>query len=176
MSLSFLIPAVILLAGAAAANVLRNLVHSVLALTLSFAGFALLYLGLGAEFLGLVQLLVYVGAVAVLIVFTVLLTGGGIAGERHVLSPRWFQGFVLAGVVFLLLGYGIVKSAHTAHAPTTTATYPVAHVGDLLVTGYALPLEVLGVLLTAATIGGVVLAIREPQGSEPQGSGSGDAE
>jgi NADH-quinone oxidoreductase subunit J len=161
MTLSFLIPAIILLLGAAAANVLRNLVHCVLALTLTFAGFALLYLGLGAEFLGLVQLLVYVGAIAILIVFTVLLTGGGVQGERHVLSPRWFQGFLLSGVVFLMLGYGITKSSFTTHAATSVDSYPVSLIGDRLMTNYSLPLEILGVLLTAATIGGVVLAIRE---------------
>jgi len=163
LNLSFLIPAIILLVGAAAANTLRNLVHCVLALTLAFAGFALLYFGLGAEFLGLVQLLVYVGAVAILIAFTVLLTGGGTAGEQTVLSPRWLQGFLLAGAMFLLLGYGISKSRFTAHAATSVRSYPVSLIGDALITSYALPLEMLGVLLTVATIGGVVLAIREPR-------------
>lgn len=163
MNLSFIIPAIILLAGAVAAIMLRNLVHCVLALTLSFAGFALLYLGLGAEFLGLVQLLIYVGAVAILIVFTVLLTGGGVVGERHVLSPRWFQGFLLANAVFTVLGYGVLKSKFTRHPATSLESYPVSLIGDHLITNYALPLEILGVLLTAATIGGVVLAIRDPK-------------
>src|ERR1700761_9226510 len=76
MSAAFLIFAVMTLVGACAAMSLRGLVHCALALALAFAGIGTLYLTLGAQFLGLAQLLVYVGAIAVLIVFVVLLTRG----------------------------------------------------------------------------------------------------
>ena len=77
MSIPFLILAAVTLAGAWAAMTLRGLVHCALALAVAFAGIGALYLNLGAQFLGLAQLLVYVGAVAVLIVFVILLTRGG---------------------------------------------------------------------------------------------------
>ena len=77
MSATFLILAAITLAGACAAMMLRGLVHCALAVAIAFAGLGTLYLNLGAQFLGLAQLLVYVGAIAVLIVFVILLTGGG---------------------------------------------------------------------------------------------------
>ena len=68
MSTAFLILAVVTLVGACAAMMLRGLVHCALALAVAFAGIGTLYLSLGAQFLGLAQLLVYVGAIAVLIV------------------------------------------------------------------------------------------------------------
>src|SRR5580693_711780 len=74
MTASFLILAMMTLAGGVAAMTLRRLVHCALALTVAFAGLAGLYLNLGAEFAGLAQLLVYVGAIAILIVFAILLT------------------------------------------------------------------------------------------------------
>ena len=77
MTAPFLILAVVTLVGACAAMMLRGLVHCALALAVAFAGIGTLYLSLGAQFLGLAQLLVYVGAIAVLIVFVILLTRGG---------------------------------------------------------------------------------------------------
>ena len=77
-------------AGAVAAMRLRNLVHSVLALTLAFAGLAAVYLQLGAQFVGFAQILVYVGAVAILVVFAVLLTRDTEASSQPiVLAPSW---------------------------------------------------------------------------------------
>ena len=79
MSAGFLVLAGITLVSAAGAMVLRTVVHSALALALAFAGIGLLFLNLNAQFLGLAQLLMYVGAIAVLIVFVIMLTRG--AGE-----------------------------------------------------------------------------------------------
>ena len=74
MTVSFLIFAVLTVAGMAAAMGLRNAVHCVLALTAGFAGVAALYLQLGAQFVGLAQIMVYVGAVAILAVFAIMMT------------------------------------------------------------------------------------------------------
>jgi len=80
MDAVFAILAILTVAGAVAAMSLRNLVHCALALAVTFAGLAALYLRLNAQFVGLVQVLVYIGAVAILIVFAILLTRGG--GEQ----------------------------------------------------------------------------------------------
>jgi NADH-quinone oxidoreductase subunit J len=74
VSPAFLIIAIVTLFAAAAAMSLRNLVHCALSLVVTFAGLAALYLQLDAQFVGFAQILVYVGAVAILIVFAVLLT------------------------------------------------------------------------------------------------------
>src|SRR6476659_11522230 len=71
---AFIVISIFTLAGALAAACLRKLVHAALCLVLAFLGLAAFYFLLGAEFVGLVQVFVYVGAVAVLVVFTILLT------------------------------------------------------------------------------------------------------
>ena len=77
MSLFFIITALITMASAIAAMTLRNLVHCVLCLTVTFAGIALVFLQLGAEFIGFSQILVYIGAVSILMLFALLMTRGG---------------------------------------------------------------------------------------------------
>jgi NADH-quinone oxidoreductase subunit J len=74
MTISFLLLAAITIIGTAAAMSLKNLVHCVLALTLGLVGLAALYLELGAQFVGFTQILVYVGAVAILAAFAIMMT------------------------------------------------------------------------------------------------------
>ena len=83
ISIAFLLTAILTVLGALAAALLKNLVHCALSLTVTFAGLALLYLQLGAQFAGFSQILVYIGAVAILVVFAILLTrGAGIPEYR----------------------------------------------------------------------------------------------
>ena len=87
MSPTFIAIAVIMLFAAAAAMSLRNLVHCALSLVVALAGLAALYLNLGAQFVGFAQILVYVGAVAILIVFAILLTRSGETPNQAVVAP-----------------------------------------------------------------------------------------
>jgi NADH-quinone oxidoreductase subunit J len=149
MSATFLILSAITLIGACAAMILRGLVHCALAVAIAFAGLGTLYLNLGAQFLGLAQLLVYVGAIAVLIVFVILLTRGGESDAtplRQVALP--LTGLAVAGCLF-------------AVPLATPAT--VRELGAVLMDGYVLPLEVIGLMLTAALIGAVIIAMKEKQ-------------
>src|ERR1700722_10606411 len=106
MSTTFLILAAITLVGACAAMMLRGLVHCALAMAIAFAGLGTLYLNLGAQFLGLAQLLVYVGAIAVLIVFVILLTRGG-DSDSPALSPTALPiaGVQVATAIFAMLDW-----------------------------------------------------------------------
>jgi NADH-quinone oxidoreductase subunit J len=161
MSLPFLIIAFVTLFAAAAAMSLRNLVHCALSLVVSLAGLAALYLTLDAQFVGFAQILVYVGAVAILIVFAVLLTRSDAVPDQTVLSPGWGTGIVISAVVFATLGWAALNSTGL---PRETPPVPVAtvkNIGDLLMTQYVLPLEVIGLLLTAALIGAVIIAMRD---------------
>src|SRR5215475_11144233 len=110
MTLTFAIIAMITLASAVAAMVLRNLVHCALSLSLTFAGLAALYLQLSAQFVGFAQILVYIGAVAILIVFAVLLTRGGEAPEKALFSSSALVGLAVAAVVFGVLAWAVTKS------------------------------------------------------------------
>src|SRR6185295_9546572 len=96
MTLTFAIIAIIIIAASVAAMTLRHLVHCALALTAAFAGLAAAYLQLNAQFVGFTQLLVYVGAVAILIVFAILLTRGGEPAAEPIVSRSWFSGALVA--------------------------------------------------------------------------------
>src|ERR1700742_5191328 len=96
MNLVFAIIAAVTIAAAVAAMSLRNLVHCALALAVAFAGIAAVYLQLGAQFVGFTQLLVYVGAVAILVVFAILLTRGSEPPQEPVLSSGWLAGIAVA--------------------------------------------------------------------------------
>src|SRR5437588_2825808 len=96
-SVALLVIAIITLSGALAAATLRKLIHAALSLVIAFVGVAAFYFLLGAEFVGLVQVFVYVGAVAVLIVFTILLT------RRDAIAPERFN---WAGIVIALAVFG----------------------------------------------------------------------
>src|SRR3984885_455571 len=158
----FLILAVMTLAGACAAMMLRGLVHCALALAVAFAGIGTLYLSLGAQFLGLAQLLVYVGAIAVLIVFVILLTRGGDSDSPPISRAALpMTGLLVAACLFGVLAWAGFHSfaVHPAGTPATSAT--VRELGAVLMDGYVLPLEVIGLMLTAALIGAVIIAMKE---------------
>jgi NADH-quinone oxidoreductase subunit J len=161
MSFSFLILAVLTLGGAGAAMTLRRLVHCVLALTVALTGLAALYLNLGAQFVGLAQILVYVGAVAILIVFAILLTRGAEVESQTALSPSLITGGAIAAVVFAVLAWAVVHSSVRGQSAETVPAVTMKQIGDALMQRYVLPLEVIGLMLTAALIGAVILALQE---------------
>jgi NADH-quinone oxidoreductase subunit J len=161
VSPAFLIIAAVTLFAAAAAMSLRNLVHCALSLIVALAGLAALYLALDAQFVGFAQILVYVGAVAILIVFAVLLTRSDATPNQAILSPGWFFGIVVSAVVFSTLGWAVLNSKGLPREMPPAPVATVKNIGDLLMTRYVLPLEVIGLLLTAAMIGAVIIAMKE---------------
>jgi NADH-quinone oxidoreductase subunit J len=188
-SISFYLIAALTLLGAVAALTLRNLVHCALSVAGAFAGIALLFLQLDAEFAGFAQILVYIGAVAILVLFAVLLTRGSeIRSDVRIGSRSWFTGLCAAALVFAgivtpvlmspslnrlpppLPSASAVTGTATATAtktPTKSATPEKAsdtkRLGEAFVNHYAIHLETIGLLLTAALIGAVVIAMKDPQ-------------
>lgn len=159
----FTIFAILTLAGAVAAISLRNLVHSVLALTVTFAGLAALYLLLGAQFIGFAQILVYVGAVAILVVFAILLTRHGRAISQDIPASFPLGSIAIVFGVFGTLAWSICHSAVDTRAMPPYFEASTQQIGRALMLRFALPLEIIGLLLTAALIGAVTIAIREDQ-------------
>jgi NADH:ubiquinone oxidoreductase subunit 6 (subunit J) len=157
----FTIFAILTVAGAVAAMSLRSLVHSVLALTVAFAGLAAVYLQLGAQFVGLAQILVYVGAVAILIVFAVLLTRDTGAASRDRISNSWMGSGAVVFAIFGTLAWAIHDSATSKLAAVPQPEASMQQIGKALMLRFALPLEIIGLLLTAALIGAVTIAMRE---------------
>ena len=163
MTIAFTIVALLTIASAIAAMSLRNLVHCALALTVTFAGLAAFYLQLDAQFVGFAQILVYIGAVAILIVFAILLTRGSEHPQQQAFSGAWISGTAVALVVFGILARAIIVSPATEPILPSSQEFKVHQIGDLLMTKYILPLEVVGLLLTAALIGAVIIALQEKE-------------
>lgn len=163
VTLPFFVLSVLTIVGAAAALALRNLVHCVLALMLAFVGLAGLYLQLDAQFLGFAQILVYIGAVAILIVFAILLTRGTESHSRSIVSPSWGMSSVVSVAVFGVLAWTIRSSVATRHSIPPQPAITVRQIGNALMSRFALPLEVIGLLLTAALVGAVTIAMQDKQ-------------
>jgi len=159
MTVTFLILALITVGGTAAAMGLRNAVHCVLALTVGFAGVAAIYLQLGAQFVGLTQIMVYVGAVAILAVFAIMMTHHPGTVETHIFSKHWLAGGAVAAAVFCVFGWAIRSAAVSTQPLPPQPDITVQQIGDSLMHRYVLPLEIMGLLLTAALIGAVVIAM-----------------
>ena len=163
VTLPFFILGVLTIVGAAAALTLRNLVHCVLALMVAFVGLAGLYLQLDAQFIGFAQILVYIGAVAILIVFAILLTRGTESPSQSIVSPSWGISSVVSVVVFGVLAWTIRSSVVTRHPIPPQPEMTVKQIGNALMSRFALPLEVVGLLLTAALVGAVTIAMQDKQ-------------
>ncbi|HEY4285406.1 MAG TPA: NADH-quinone oxidoreductase subunit J [Chthoniobacterales bacterium] len=153
IGIAFIALSVFTLATSLAAALMPKLIHAALSLVLAFGGLAAFYFLLGAEFVGLVQIFVYVGAVAVLIVFTILLT------RREVKTDRGFNwsGVVVAMAVFGCLVWAILRTPDLAVAAAEPKTLTVKLIGEALMMDYVWPLQCVGLVLTAALIGALVL-------------------
>jgi NADH-quinone oxidoreductase subunit J len=143
----------------------RNTVHSVLYLVLNFLFVAALYVTLAAEFLAVIQVLVYAGGIVVLYLFVVMLVNLKRPPETHADPRRRGRlGLVLAGLVLVEL---VAIGAYVAIAPAPDTgvaaeqTGNVERVGWLLYTDYLVPFEVASILLLVAMIGAIILAKRE---------------
>ena len=169
MNFAFYLISGLAVAGALAAVLLKNTVHCALALTVVFAGIAMLFLKLGAQFAGFAQILVYIGAVAILVVFAILLTRGSETPKDGVYSKFPLTGLAIAAAVFAVLGWAVLNSASVLPGAENTSvaapTVTVMDIGNALMSRYVLPLEIVALLLTAALIGAVIVAMHEKEGA-----------
>ncbi len=157
--IAFLVISVVTLGAALAAATLRNLMHAALCLPLALVGLASFFFLLGAEFVGLALIFIYVGAVAVLIVFTILLTRRGVEKDH---AFRW-PGLFIALAVFAGLLWSILQTQSLSIVPPHIHALTVRKIGETLMTGYVWPLQCVGLLLTAALIGALILVMEEKQ-------------
>src|SRR6202167_3669675 len=155
MNVIFYLLAALTLAGGLAAVLLKQLVHCALAVTVAFASLAMLFLQLDAQFAGFAQILVYIGAVAILVVFAILLTRGSETPKAGVFSRTWLAGLVIAAMVFAVLGWAVLNSTSALPNETARPAVNVLDIGNALMGRYVLPLEIVAVLLTSALIGAV---------------------
>lgn len=140
----------------------RNLVHAAFWLVSTLFGVAVVFALLNAAFLAVVQVVVYIGAIAILFIFAVMLTRKDMRDQGPQMNPSWWAGalislLVFLGLFFLLQGWGGL-SRTAAQMPAGFDT--ISELGNALVSpdAYVLPFEVASVLLVAALIGAVYVA------------------
>ncbi|MFN8527586.1 MAG: NADH-quinone oxidoreductase subunit J [Anaerolineae bacterium] len=160
----FFLFAVIALGGALGVVTNRNLIHGAIYLIISLFGGAGLFVLLSAPFLAAVQVLVYIGAIAILIIFAVMLTRS-MTAMREVFNRQWWASALVAVLFFVVLFAGVIlplwgPNGAASGAPTTDLVATTQDLGVALVDGnqYVLPFEVASLLLTAAMIGAIVIA------------------
>ena len=137
----------------------RNLFHSALALTLTFFGVAGIYIFLEAEFLAVSQVLVYVGAIAMLIAFAIMLTRSMMYGSTSPLNNQWGKSSLFALLFFMgLLAFARATPWPSEGEPVVADEALIAALGREFVTTYVIAFEVLGLLLLLALVGAVMLA------------------
>ena len=153
----------VLLAAALGVVLGRNIIRSGLAMILSFAALAGIYVLLGAPLVAAAQVLIYIGAISVLVLFAIMLTQSKSGPASLVFHHQaWAAG--LAAVVLALLLVSMVAGADWPRAVAERLHTSTSDVARLLFDEFVLPFEVVSVLLLAAVIGGVFLAKREPGG------------
>ena len=154
---------VIMLGFGAAVVINRNPVASALSLVLCFMGLSALFISLDAFFIGIIQVLVYAGAVMVLFLFIIMLLDLRAEQLRKINYVAVGGGTAVALAFFVQL-YFVVRQLSAAQQPfpaLATKTDDVHNIGLLLFTNYNLPFQIIGVLVLVATIGVVVLSKRE---------------
>ena len=161
----FLLCAVLILGSAIMVVTTRKLIHAALWLIAALFGVAILYAILEAGFMAVVQVVVYIGAIAILFIFGIILTRRDLRDAGPQTSRNWPAAallglLVLAGLVFLILGQPEV-SRSAAAIPAEVDTLQA--LGQALVSpeAYVLPFEVASVLLLAALVGAVYVAIEK---------------
>lgn len=151
--------AAVTLLGALLVVYLRNLVYSVLWLAVTFLGIAGLYLLLQADFLAFVQVLIYAGAVCIMVIFAVMLTQQGGMGRTSLFNYRNVQaaGPVVLAVFAVMAGLaGVLDRYAVSTVPVPPDT--VGGVAVMLLSKYVVAFEVAAVLLLVALVGAIVLA------------------
>ena len=146
--------------AAVGAVLLPNLFHAGLALAFVLVTIAGIFMSVGAEFLGMVQILLYVGGVMTLIIYTIMLTGRLGAKDVRAQNRQGIFAAIAAGFFVCWIGPLILKTGAWPQRESDSAP-PLLSVEDLgmsLMTEYVFPFEVLGVLLFAVLIGAIVIA------------------
>jgi NADH-quinone oxidoreductase subunit J len=156
---AFLLVVAITLAGAAIAVLARNILHAVFGLVLCFFGVAGLYVFLGSEFVGAMQLLIYVGAVCIAIMFAIMLSE---PLYKPAAMPDPMKVGLAAGVAVAVFGiiFLFIRGTTWVKAVPVSTDWSAAAIGQALLTRYVVVFELISLVLLVAIIGAITTARR----------------
>jgi len=140
----------------------RNMFHAALALVGALFGVAVLYILLEAEFLAVVQVMVYVGAIATLIVFAIMLSRNMMRRDIRSANDQWMAGLVAAVLLFVLLALVVTRTGWQSVVAAAPAD-AIPAIGSELVGDYVIPFEVASVLLLVGMVGAIIIAREREQ-------------
>lgn len=153
----FIIASLVALGAALRVVTGKNVFHNALFMVLSFIGVAALYVLLEAEFLAVMQILVYVGAISILIIFAVMLSRRLMAEDQTQRNSQWWIAALVSAALFLVMGFMLIKAAW----PQVVHELPsdvIASLGESLMGPYVLPFEVASLILLVALVGSIMIA------------------
>jgi len=167
----FYLMSAVIIAAAIAVVTTKNVVRAALYLIVVFASVVGIYLLLAAEFVAVTQILVYIGAIMVLMLFGIMLTRAKIGRETDLTNDNWWLGLATAVLLVGVMGYALIDAYSDDKLPRDTQVATIvdnsgqgsntATVGDAIFSQYLIPFEVVSVLLTAALVGAIVLARKD---------------
>jgi NADH-quinone oxidoreductase subunit J len=143
---------------------LKNIFHSALFLVLAFFSIAGLYVILNAEFLAAVQVLIYVGAITILMIFAIMLTHQLFSKSLRQVNEQVIPASLIVLVFFALSIFTLVKTAWPVSGGQLPADR-IFEMGRLLMSDYVIPFEVVSIVLLVALIGAIIIARRESTGA-----------
>ncbi|WP_337103919.1 NADH-quinone oxidoreductase subunit J [Paenibacillus sp. YIM B09110] len=158
---AFFIFSAIMICGAVLMITLEKVVHMVVSMAAVFLGLAGMFVLLEAEFVAFVQVLIYAGAISILMIFGIMMTKHQSADQEPVKPLKEALAIIGALSLFGILFYAIRMTTFPEPAPFQAGEDNTMAIGMTLYTGYIIPFELLSVLLTVAFIGAIVLAKKE---------------
>jgi NADH-quinone oxidoreductase subunit J len=158
--------AAVIVASAVAVVTTRNVVRAALYLIVVFAGVVGQYVLLAAEFVAVTQILIYIGAIMVLMLFGIMLTRATIGRDTGLTNRHWPIGVVTAVALLGVMGYALIDAFDDTELPRDTQVprgggSNTAALGDAIFSQFLIPFEVVSVLLLAALVGAIVIARKD---------------
>jgi len=166
VSVFFYLIAAVMVGAALVVVTSRNVVRAALALIVVFAGVAAQFILLAAEFVAVTQVLVYIGAIMVLMLFGIMLTRARIGRDVDATNDHWWSGVLTALLLVGVMAYALVDYYGGDKLPAdreinSIAGSNTATVSDSIFAQYLIPFEVVSVLLLAALVGAIVIARKD---------------
>lgn len=138
-----------------------NVMHAAAYLVMVLAGAAAQFILLGAEFVAITQVLVYIGAIVVLFLFGIMLTRAPMKGEEKLSRDNWPVGLATSVVVLGLLTWVLIDGFGESKLPEDMVPTDTRAISDAIFGTYLVPFEIVSLLLLAALIGAIVIARRD---------------
>ena len=152
------------LGGAIAVVTNKNVLHSAYFLVLAFVGVASVYVLLEAPFIAVIQVLIYIGAIAILIIFAIMLTRRLMSKDMEERNQQWIWAALGALLLFGVLGW-LVYNANWPVIEAAVPKEPITLMGEELLSTYVVPFEIASVLLLAAMVGSILIGREKDQES-----------